>query len=268
MKDLFGYTGKTVVIDGAASGMGLETTRLLLEVGAEVYALDIKEVPLSVKKFIQVDLSKKESIDKALEQLPERVDKYFACAGLPGAPFSDMDVMLVNFVGHRYLIESLLPRMKQGGAVVCISSLAGMEWMGNYASVKQMLATEGFEDAMDWLKANPEALVKAGNSYAFSKQCLCAYVASKTAELVSKGIRINALSPASTATPMLACFEAEHGKEAIAAYTQGGRFATAEEMAEPLLFLNSDMARFITGFDLKVDNGIVACMTMQQLNSL
>ncbi|SLM18794.1 hypothetical protein SPIRO4BDMA_50309 [uncultured spirochete] len=41
--DMWGYRGKTVVIDGAASGMGMAATKILIDLGAEVYALDIKE---------------------------------------------------------------------------------------------------------------------------------------------------------------------------------------------------------------------------------
>ncbi|WP_258361145.1 SDR family oxidoreductase [Moorella sulfitireducens] len=268
MKDLFGYTGKNIIIDGAASGMGLATVRLLVELGANVWALDIKDVPVPVKKFILCDLSKKDSIDSVIEQLPDDIDRVFCCAGLPGAPFSVLDVMSVNFIGHRYLIETLLNRMKNAGAVAIISSLAGMEWMKNYQMVGKMLATSGFEEAVSWVQANEQRIKDAGGAYGFSKQCLCAYVALKAMEFLSKGVRINSLSPAPTQTPMMPYFEQEHGQENIKAYSVGGRYATPEEMAEPLLFLNSDMARFITGFDLKVDNGFVAGMIMQQLGAL
>lgn len=120
MRDLWGYHGKRVVINGGSSGMGLAAMKLLLELGAEVYLLDIKEpptgdLPAPLKKFLPIDLRKKESIDAALRQIPDPIDKVFACAGVPGAPFPDIDVMLVNFVGQRHMIESLIPRMVDGG---------------------------------------------------------------------------------------------------------------------------------------------------------
>ncbi len=265
MKDLFGYNGKNIVIDGAASGMGLAAAKLLVELGALVYTLDVNEVTFPAEKFIKVDLSDKGSIDNAIKQLPEKIDRIFCCAGLPGAPFPDKKVVLVNFAGHRHLIESLIPKMGQGGSIAVISSLAGMQWRTNYGNLKGLLATPSFDEAAAWLDAQPDAISTAGDSYGFSKQCLCAYVVQRSIQLVQKGIRMNSLSPASTATPMLKDFEKNVGKETLQAYAMGGRFATPEEMAEPLVFLNSHMARFITGIDLMVDNGVVAGFTIKQL---
>ena len=60
MKNLFGYEGKTVVVTGAASGMGKATAELLVELGANVYALDWAEVKVDgIVKYIHTDLSKK-----------------------------------------------------------------------------------------------------------------------------------------------------------------------------------------------------------------
>lgn len=53
LKKLFGYEGKTVVITGAASGMSRSATELLLELGAEVYAIDKNPIDLPVKKHIK-----------------------------------------------------------------------------------------------------------------------------------------------------------------------------------------------------------------------
>ena len=66
-----------------------------------------------------------------------------------------------------------------------------------------------------YLDAHPDAISTAGDSYGFSKQCICAYVAQRAVPLVQKGIRMNALSPASTATPMLEDFEKNVGKETL-----------------------------------------------------
>lgn len=265
MSDLFGYTGKNVVIDGAASGMGLAATKVLLELGADVYALDIKELQVNVKKFIKVDLGKKESIDAALQQLPAQVHAYFGCAALPGPPFADVDVVTVNFLGHRHLVEGLLPRMGEGSAIAMIASLAGMGWMQDWANIKPLLATKGFEEGRAWLEAHPEVMQTMGGAYGYSKECLIGYTKVRARELAGRKIRINILSPASTATPMLAAFIANATQEVIDAYTVDKRYATPEEMAEPLVFLNSNMARFISGVDLQVDNSIASMMTIQMI---
>jgi len=253
VKDIFGYQGKRVVITGAASGMGQAAARLLVELGAEVYALDVKEVTAPVKQYINTNLMEKDSIDAATKQIPDNIYALFNCAGLPGPPFSNLEVALVNFVGHRHLAESLLPRMSDGGAIAFISSIGGALWQRNLETIKKFLATPGFDEARAWLEANPEV----NNGYVFSKECIIVYTKQRAADLGKRNIRINSLSPASTDTPMMSYFIAAWGKEIIDSMAGFiGRWATAEEMAEPLVFLNSNMARYISGHDLIVDYGV------------
>jgi NAD(P)-dependent dehydrogenase (short-subunit alcohol dehydrogenase family) len=256
MRDILGYQGKRVVITGAASGMGQAAARLLFELGAEVYALDIKEVTVPVKQYIQIDLMKKDSIDTAITKIPDSIHALFNCAALPGPPFSKLEVMLVNFVGTRYLTETLLPRINSGGAIATISSSGGAFWKNNLDNIKKLLAAASFEEARAWLETNPTV----NNGYLFSKQCLIVYTKIRAAELAKKNIRINVLCPSPTDTPMMPFFQKAAGKQAIDAWLPPiGRYATPEEMAEPLVFLNSNMARFISGHNLFVDYaGIVA----------
>lgn len=71
MKDYFGYQDKICVVTGAASGMGKATAEMLVNLGAKVYALDWAEVHVEgVEKYIKTDLSQKESIDNAFQQIP------------------------------------------------------------------------------------------------------------------------------------------------------------------------------------------------------
>ena len=65
MKDALGYEGKTVVMTGAASGMGAAAAHLLVDLGAEVHALDIGEVTAPVHRFIKTDM-KSQSSDSSL----------------------------------------------------------------------------------------------------------------------------------------------------------------------------------------------------------
>jgi NAD(P)-dependent dehydrogenase (short-subunit alcohol dehydrogenase family) len=251
MQDVLGYAGQRVVVTGAASGMGEAAARLLVELGAEVHALDVKPVKVGVAQAIGTNLAEKGSIDAAVAQLPKRVDVLLNCAGLPGPPFSNLDTMLVNFVGLRHLTEALLPRIPEGGAVAHITSVAGMGWRKNLEAVKALVGTPDFDAGRAWCEANPD---KAGG-YLFSKQCIIYYTKKRAAELVGRKIRMNCLSPAPTATPMLPTFHQQAGKEMIDQHFQApiGRDATPEEMAEPLLFLGSRMARFVSGQNLFVD---------------
>ncbi|MBA3036862.1 MAG: SDR family oxidoreductase [Desulfobacterium sp.] len=259
MDDLWGYRGNTVVIDGAASGMGLAATKLLLDLGADIYALDLNEPPVPVKKYIKTDLGDKASIDAAVEPLPRQVRALFCCAGLPGPPFSDTDVVTVNFVGHRHLIEKLVPRMTpQEGAIAIISSLAGAMWRFHGLFFQELLDTKGFDEGKSWVLANTAKMKTGQGGYGFSKECLCAYSRHKAIELAQKGLRINVLSPAATETPMFKYFRDQFG-DALDQW-KVGRFATPEDMGHPLVFLNSSMAGYISGQELLIDNGLSAIM--------
>ena len=251
MRDVLGYAGQKVVVTGAASGMGEAAARLLVELGAEVHALDVKPVKVAVAQAIGTNLADRGSIDAAVGQLPKRIDVLFNCAGLPGPPFSNLDTMLVNFVGLRHLTEALLPRIPEDGAVAHITSVAGMGWRKNLDAVKALVATPDFAAGRAWCEANPDK----ANGYLFSKQCIIYYTKKRAGELVPRRIRMNCLSPAPTATPMLPTFHQQAGKENIDTHFRApiGRDATSEEMAEPLVFLGSRMARFVSGQNLFVD---------------
>ena len=66
MQDVLGYQGKNVVITGAASGMGQAAAQLLVDVGAQVYALDIAPVSVPVKQAIKTDMKDRASLDAAI----------------------------------------------------------------------------------------------------------------------------------------------------------------------------------------------------------
>jgi len=254
--DILGYEGQRVVLCGAATGMGAAATRTLVELGAEVHALDVAEVEAPVKQSIRCDLRDPASIDAAVAKIPGEIDAHFNCAGLPGQPFSNLDTMLVNFVGLRHLTEALLPRIKNGGAIASITSVAGMGWKKNLENVNALLATADFAEGRAWCEAHPDA----ANGYLFSKQCIIVYTMNRACDLVDRQIRVNCLSPAPTDTPMLPNFHKQATKEFLEEHFLApiGRNATAEEMGDPLVFLNSRAARFISGINLFVDYGYLA----------
>jgi NAD(P)-dependent dehydrogenase (short-subunit alcohol dehydrogenase family) len=266
MRDILGYSGKTVVVTGAATGMGAAAARTLVELGAEVHALDVAPIEAPVKQAIHVDLRDAASIESAVAKLPAKIDRHFNCAGLPGKPFSTLDTTLVNFVGLRALTEAVIPRIPKGGAIASITSVAGMGWQKNLDNVKALSATPDFAAGKAWLEANEAA----NNGYLFSKQCIVWYTKTRSLELVAREIRMNCLSPAPTDTPMLPAFHGQVSKEFIDQHFQApiGRNATPEEMAEPLILLNSDAARFVSGINLMVDWGYVASVEVGARPSL
>ena len=278
MKDYFGYKGKRVVITGAASGMAQAAARMLVDLGAEIYALDVKEVTVPVKKYIKTDLLHKDAIDAAVKQIPNNIYALFNCAGAIPPKFTNVEVTTVNFVGHRHLTERLLPKMNDGGAIAFISSQAGFNWRSKLAEIKPLLDTRSFEEGRAWLDAH-EAEVTDG--YRLSKLCICAYAKMNCKELAKRLIRINCILPGPSQTGMMPVFTEDSvilGGEVIggkdlkdiiestlaASLPLCGRNAQPEEQAMPLVFLNSDMARFITGELLLVDYGYVASVEVGQ----
>jgi NAD(P)-dependent dehydrogenase (short-subunit alcohol dehydrogenase family) len=263
MLDILGYEGTHCVVTGAASGMGAACARTLVDLGAEVTGLDVQEIKEPVKESLKLNLLEESSIDQVVSQLPDRIDRLFNCAGVPGAPrFSALDTMVVNFVGLRHLTEAVLPRIPDGGAVASITSVAGMGYTKNLDKVKELLAIADFSEARAWCEAHPET----ANGYLFSKQMIIGYTHARAAELARRNVRINCLSPAPTDTPMMPSFYEQIPKEAMDEHFQApvGRNATPEEMAEPLILLNSNAARFVSGHNLFVDYGYVAQVTMGQ----
>jgi NAD(P)-dependent dehydrogenase (short-subunit alcohol dehydrogenase family) len=258
MRDILDYQGKQVAVTGAASGMGAAVARTLVDLGAEVHALDVKSITAPVKQSVECDLTSESSIQSAAARLPGELDALFNCAGLPGPPFSNLDTTLVNFVGLRTLTETLLPRIRPGGAVASITSVAGMGWQKNLASVQALCSTDGFAAGRAWLEQNDAA----NNGYLFSKQCIIYYTKKRASELAERRIRMNCLSPAPTDTPMLSTFHDQVSREFLEEHFLApvGRNATPEEMAEPLVFLNSSAARFVSGVNLFVDYGYVAAV--------
>src|SRR5215470_5371962 len=154
----FRFDGKRCVVTGAASGMGKETAKLLVELGGEVYGLDVApaiEVD-GLAAAMQVDLKDPASIEDALEGVGGEIHALCSVAGLPGAPFSDLDTITVNFIGARHLIETAVARsmLPAGAAVGCITSFAGNGWEMQWATVKPLIETPGFDDAKQWCEAN------------------------------------------------------------------------------------------------------------------
>ncbi len=265
--DLLGYEGKRVIVSGCYSGMGEATTRMLLEMGAEVHGLDFKETKLKMASFHQVDLRDPASIDAAVDAIDQavegHVDALFNCAGLPQTA-APMDVMKVNFIGTRYLTEKIIPLMDSGSAIVSISSNGGMGWSQHIPQLMEFIGHQGFEEAVNWCEAHPE-LVKEG--YAFSKEAVVVWTLQLSSNLIKDRIRINCTLPGPTQTPMMNHFEAATDDKVLQAFIQPiNRRSAPEEQASVLVFLNSEAATYINGLALPVDGGFMAGMATGQID--
>jgi NAD(P)-dependent dehydrogenase (short-subunit alcohol dehydrogenase family) len=266
MSDVLGYSGKKVVITGAASGMGAAATQLLISLGAEVHALDIGSVAAPVEQAIVTDMKNKSSIDSAISALPSEIAVLFNCAGVPHPPASALDTVMINFVGLRHLTDTLIPRLKAGGAIASIASTAGMAWKSNLDLVRDFLALETFDKAAAWLEGAPD--LKA-DPYGFSKQSLIVYTQLLAGDLAKQGLRINCIAPSPTQSDFMAKLTKEVPEAAITPFfPSNGRFATPEEMGRALVLMGSDLACFISGVNLPVDFGYCAEVAMGQRDNL
>ena len=261
MDDVLGYQGKSVVVTGAASGMGQATARILVDLGATVTALDIKPTTVPVARALQIDLRDPKSIDEVVASIDGPVDGLFSYAGLPGPPFSEWDTILVNFVGARHLAEQLVPKMPEESAISVISSSAAIGWQDHIKVITGLRETNGFEAAVEWLTANEKLWSWSG--YAYSKYIIDAWVGWWYPELGRLGIRINCINPGPTETAMMPAFQDLMGKDTVdQAIGPIGRYSTPEEQAWPLVCLGSPRFSYVGGEVLWTDGGWNGAMTM------
>lgn len=258
MKDYFGYHGQICVVTGAASGMGKATCIMLQELGAEVYGMDLVKPDLDGIHYISVDLSKKESIDEAFRQIPDQIDAFFAAAGIAGSgrfPFER--VFHVNFTANKYMFDTyLMERMRRKGAVAVISSMAGANWDVYGDEYKNIADAEGWEETEKELNKLDLGNVSDVQAYQLSKRAINYYCMKKIKDFGEKDVRINVLMPGSTLTPMTQkLMEDGLADELIKTDGVAGRLADVREMVEPFVFLNSNMASFLTGNMLFGDCG-------------
>jgi NAD(P)-dependent dehydrogenase (short-subunit alcohol dehydrogenase family) len=245
------FTGRRYVVTGAASGIGHAVAEKLLSAGAEVHSLDRNNPTAAVTRHLEVDLSNPRSIDAALEQLEGSFNGLMNVAGVPGTAPADV-VLAVNALAVRQLTESFFERLKPGGAVTIVSSTAGFGWPARLDVISDLLSTDSFDEGAEWFKAHPQQ----GNAYNFSKEVSTVYAMSMALMASQNGFRINAVLPGPVETPILRDFEDSMGKDNLDGLKALlGRHATADDIADAILFLASDQSRWINGHALVVDGG-------------
>jgi NAD(P)-dependent dehydrogenase (short-subunit alcohol dehydrogenase family) len=250
--DAFRYDGKRVLVVGGATGMGAATAELAQDAGAEVVVMDFADITLPGAKAIHVNLGEAASIDAAVDECGGPVHALFACAGVAdGTP----GIEKINFIGHRHLINRLLAggMLPRGSAIGFISSAAGLGWEANLPELQEYLAISDFTAASEWAQEHGRA------DYMWSKQAICAYVGGQAFPLLKQGIRINAICPGPTDTPLAQAnkdvwlgFGADYRGEA------GVEASTPLEQAYALVFLCSDAASVINGITMITDSGYMS----------
>jgi NAD(P)-dependent dehydrogenase (short-subunit alcohol dehydrogenase family) len=232
--------------------MGAAVAQLVQDAGGEVIVMDVAESRLPGARHIRLDLADRASIDAALDECGGPVHALFSCAGVAdGTP----GIERINFIGHRYMIERMIAAdmLPRGSAIGFISSAAGLGWEANLDEVKDYLSNPDWDSAVKWIEEHGKA------DYMFSKQAICAYVASQAFPMLKRGIRINAICPGPTDTPLARAneelwltFGADYRDEL------GIPPSAPLDQAYPLVFLCSDAAVAVNGTIFITDAGYIS----------
>lgn len=238
--------GKTAVVTGGSSGIGLATARRLAADGAHVFITGRREAELDAAveaigsaTAVRGDVSDPADLDRLYDAVRARgkgLDTLFANAGT--AAFATLEetteehfdhIFGVNVRGTLFTVQKALPLLNEGASVIVNLSVR---------------ADDG---------------VEAFGTYAATKAALRSYTRTWANELKGRGIRVNAVSPGTIDTPAVARIvgeeNAEEVKAGFAAKVPLGRAGTAEEVAAAVAFLASDESSFILGANIYVDGG-------------
>ena len=248
--------GKTAIITGAGSGIGLATVRKFLAEGAQVFATDINESSLEslVREFPEVaaqpgDVSQPaeaEALVAAAMSKWGRLDILVNSAGITArnvAADASLEerwdkVMAVNVKGSMLMAHAAVPVMRQsgGGAIIHLSSVMGFT---GYPTALEF--SDGF------------------NPYPSSKGAISQLTRDMGVRLAGEGIRVNAVAPGFVHTSLTA--NVTRNPEILNTLNRlhpAGRMGTAEEVAQVIAFLASDEASFVNGAVWMVDGGYSA----------
>jgi NAD(P)-dependent dehydrogenase (short-subunit alcohol dehydrogenase family) len=257
----FRFDGRRVLVVGGATGMGASAAQLAVALGGEVTVLDVVDVAYPTDRSLHVDLSDKASVDAALAALDGPWHVVFSCAGIADGP----PLMKINFISQRHIIDTLVSdgRLGAGAAVGMISSIGGYAWQSNVPQCLDFLSNDTWESMEAWVEAH-----EGTNNYGFSKQAMNTYVARQALAFAKAGMRINAIMPGGTDTPL-----AQKNPTTWLPFQGDFREATGrphlspEQMGNALAFLCMDAASGINGATLVVDDGYVPSAVAGTLDS-
>jgi NAD(P)-dependent dehydrogenase (short-subunit alcohol dehydrogenase family) len=240
--------GKTALVTGGTTGIGLATARLFHAEGARVIVtgknpatLDAARASLrGIAEVVQSDSADDADIEELFAHVAREygaLDVLFLNAGiLRRGTIADMgeaefdEVFRVNVRGPWLAIKAAIPLLRRGGAVVLNASI------------------------------NAHLGMPGSSAYAASKAALRSLARTAASELAQRGVRVNVVSPGPTDSGIvektLSPADAAAAHTALEARIPLGRLASTEEIARAVLFLAADDSSFMTGEEIVVDGGM------------
>ncbi len=242
--------GKVAVVTGGNSGIGLAAAKRLQEEGARVAIAGrskktLDEAMIAIGKdviAVQADVSIAKDLDRLYATVSQRlgkIDILFANAGIyKFAPFTATtgelydELFDINARGVYFTIQKALPLLNDGASIIINTSVAG------------------------------EIGVANGTVYAATKSALRSFTRSIAAELVDRGIRVNAVSPGPIETPAgfartgLPKEQIDQFIQDVVAKVPMKRIGQPSEIASAVAFLASSDASFMTGAEITIDGGM------------